>query len=66
MPWGEIVKGFEYAKGEFVVMTDDDITKARVEGSQAIEVRDALSAMARRRFSTALSPPAKGPRRASV
>jgi len=24
VPWGEIVKGYEYAKGKFVVMTDED------------------------------------------
>ncbi len=36
VPWGEIVKGFEYAKGEVVVMTDEDIAKARVEATRAI------------------------------
>jgi DNA end-binding protein Ku len=44
VPWGEIVKGYEYAKGEFVVMSDEDLAKARVEATQAIDVRDFVQA----------------------
>jgi DNA end-binding protein Ku len=40
VPWGEIVKGYEYAKGQFVVVTDEDLAKARVEATQTIDVRD--------------------------
>lgn len=38
VPWGEIAKGYEYAKGQFVVITDDDLAKAKVEATQAIDV----------------------------
>jgi DNA end-binding protein Ku len=39
VPWAEIVKGYEYAKGRYVVMTDKDFEKARVPATQAFEVR---------------------------
>jgi DNA end-binding protein Ku len=38
VPWGEIVKGYEYDKGRFVLITDEDLAKARVEATQAIDV----------------------------
>src|SRR5215510_777640 len=44
VPWGEIVKGYEYDKGQFVLITDEDLAKARVEATQAIEVRDFVPA----------------------
>ena len=44
VPWGEIVKGFEYAKGQFVVITDEDLAKARVDATQTIDVRDFVPA----------------------
>jgi DNA end-binding protein Ku len=34
----EVVKGYEYEKGEYVVLTDKDFEKANVESSHAIEV----------------------------
>ena len=40
VPWGEIVKGYEYDKGQFVLISDEDLAKARVEATQAIDVRD--------------------------
>jgi DNA end-binding protein Ku len=40
VPWGEIVKGYEYDKDQFVLITDEDFAKARVEATQAIDVRD--------------------------
>ena len=40
VPWEEIVKGYEYEKGEFVVLTDDDFKAAAVESSTALEIRD--------------------------
>jgi len=43
-PWGEIAKGYEYAKGQFVVVTDEDFAKARVEATQTIDVRDFVPA----------------------
>jgi DNA end-binding protein Ku len=44
VPWSDIVKGYEYEKGRFVVMTDDDFEKARVPASQAFEIRDFVPA----------------------
>ncbi len=44
VPWGEIVKGYEYDKGQFVLITDEDLAKARVEATQAIDVRDFVPA----------------------
>jgi len=44
VPWGEITKGYEYAKGQFVLITDEDLAKARVEATQAIDVRDFVPA----------------------
>ena len=37
---GEIVKGYEFDKGQFVVITDEDLAKARVEATQTLDVRD--------------------------
>ena len=39
VPWSEIVRGYEHAKGEYVVMTDKDFARARVEASQTFVVQ---------------------------
>jgi DNA end-binding protein Ku len=44
VPWSDIVKGYEYEKGRFVVMTDEDFEKARVPASQAFEISDFVPA----------------------
>src|SRR5690242_15894735 len=36
--WDQIVKGYEYEKGKFVVMQDEDFKRADVEATQSIEV----------------------------
>jgi DNA end-binding protein Ku len=36
--WEDIVKGFEYAKGQFVVLTKDDFETAALEKSRTIEI----------------------------
>ena len=38
VPYEEIVKGFEYEKGEFVVLDDEDFKKADVRKTHSIEV----------------------------
>jgi DNA end-binding protein Ku len=38
--WKEIVKGYEYTKGKFVVLTDDDFKAAAIESSKTIEIMD--------------------------
>src|SRR4051812_18862812 len=40
VPWNEIVKGYEYEKGKFVVMTDDDFKAAALEASKTIDILD--------------------------
>jgi DNA end-binding protein Ku len=36
--WEDLVKGFEYAKGQFVVLTKDDFETAALEKSRTIEI----------------------------
>ena len=40
VPWGEIVKGYEYEKGKFVIMTDEDFKTAAVEQSHTLDILD--------------------------
>ena len=42
--WKDIVKGYEYEKGRFVVVTDEDFERARVAGTHTIEIRDFVPA----------------------
>jgi len=38
--WEDLVKGFEYQKGEFIVVTKDDFTRAAVEKSRNVQILD--------------------------
>jgi DNA end-binding protein Ku len=38
--WNEIVKGYEYEKGKFVVITDEDFKAAALEQSKTIDILD--------------------------
>lgn len=38
VPYKEIVKGYEYTKGKYVVVSDEDFAKASPEKSQAIDI----------------------------
>jgi DNA end-binding protein Ku len=40
VPWGDIVKGYEYAKGKFVVITDEEIKSATVATAKTLEILD--------------------------
>src|SRR5581483_1137909 len=40
VPWDEIVKGYEYEKGEYVPMTEADFERANSEATQTIEITD--------------------------
>jgi DNA end-binding protein Ku len=42
--WKDIVKGYEYSKGKFVVLTDDDFKAAAIESSKTIEILDFVPA----------------------
>jgi DNA end-binding protein Ku len=46
--WNQVVKGYEYEKGEYVVLTDEDFRRANVEASRTIDIqtfvdRDAIA-----------------------
>src|SRR3546814_19889440 len=36
--WNDIVKGYEYEKGQYVVMSEEDIKRATVEATQTIHI----------------------------
>jgi len=38
VPWDQFVKGYEYEKDKFVVLTDEDFKRADIEATQTIEV----------------------------
>src|SRR4030095_104704 len=40
VPWEEITKGYGYEKGQYVEMTDEDLEKADVEHSKAIQIME--------------------------
>jgi DNA end-binding protein Ku len=39
VPWSDVVKGYEYTKGQYVVVTDEDFEKARVPATQTFDIR---------------------------
>jgi DNA end-binding protein Ku len=46
--WNDVVKGYEYEKDEYVVLTDEDFRRANVEASRTIDIqtfvdRDAIA-----------------------
>ncbi|HJQ20470.1 MAG TPA: Ku protein [Gemmatimonadaceae bacterium] len=44
VPWDEIVKGYEYSKGKFVILDEEDFRAASVESSKTIEIQDFVKA----------------------
>jgi non-homologous end joining protein Ku len=42
--WEELVKGYEYAKGRFVVMTKEDFQAAAVEKTRTVDIVDFVEA----------------------
>jgi len=38
VPWKEIVKGYEYAKGKYIIVTDEDFKKASPEKSRSVDI----------------------------
>lgn len=40
VPWEEVVKGYEYEKNKFVIVTDQDFKEANVEATQSIDILD--------------------------
>jgi DNA end-binding protein Ku len=39
VPWSEVVKGYEYARGRYVVVTDEDFARARVPAAHTLQIR---------------------------
>src|ERR671918_944305 len=44
VPWDQIVKGYEYEKGEYVALGDKDFRDANVEATRSIEIMDFVHA----------------------
>jgi DNA end-binding protein Ku len=44
VPWEQIIKGYQYKKGEYVALTDDDFRQANVEATQSITITDFVDA----------------------
>ena len=38
VPWDQIVKGYEYEKGKFVVIKDEDFARVDVEATQTVDI----------------------------
>jgi DNA end-binding protein Ku len=40
VPWNQIVKGYEYEKGKYVVLKDDDFQRVDLEATQTVDIQD--------------------------
>jgi DNA end-binding protein Ku len=40
VPWEESVKGYEYEKGQFVIVTPEDFEKVNVASNQTVDIRE--------------------------
>jgi len=40
VPWGEIVKGYEYEKGKFIVLREEDFQRVDLEATQTVDIQD--------------------------
>jgi DNA end-binding protein Ku len=40
VPWDQIVKGYEYEKGKFVVLKDEDFKRVDIEATQTVDILD--------------------------
>src|SRR6266404_6083813 len=38
VPWDEIVKGYEYEKGQFVVLKEEDFKRVDIEATQTVDI----------------------------
>ena len=39
VPWGEIVKGYEYQDGQYVVLSEEDFRRANIEASKTVDIQ---------------------------
>jgi DNA end-binding protein Ku len=40
VPWDQIVKGYEYEKGKYVVLKDEDFERVDLEATQTVDIHD--------------------------
>src|SRR3982751_3472074 len=40
VPWDDIVKGYEYEKGKFVVLKEEDFQRVDLEATQTVDIQD--------------------------
>jgi len=40
VPWDEIVKGYEYEKGKYVVLREEDFQRVDLEATQTVDIQD--------------------------
>jgi len=40
VPWDQIVKGYEYEKGKYVVLQDEDFQRVDIEATQTVDIQD--------------------------
>src|ERR1700744_2112433 len=38
VPWDKIVKGYEYEKGKFIVLKDEDFKRVDIEATQTVDI----------------------------
>jgi DNA end-binding protein Ku len=43
VPWAQIVKGYEYEKGKFVIIKDEDFARVDVEATQTVDIMNFVS-----------------------
>src|SRR5919106_829719 len=40
VPWNQIVKGYEYEKGKYVILKDEDFQRVDLEATQTVDIKD--------------------------
>lgn len=43
VPWDQIVKGYEYEKGKFIILKDEDFARVDVEATQTVDIINFVS-----------------------
>jgi DNA end-binding protein Ku len=44
VPWADIVRGYEYEEGHYVVLSDEDLKRANPEATQTVDILDFVDA----------------------
>src|SRR6201996_258897 len=43
VPWDQIVKGYEYEKGKYVILKDEDFARVDIEATQTVDIMNFVS-----------------------